>query len=525
MLNTELGACEQFIYELRRSNLIERGQLDQVIDDFLKRNPRAEPNVLADHLVAQSVLTRFQADRVLAGKTQGLVLGPYVLTDSVGQGSMGMVHKALSKNDGRWYAVKVLPRRSMWNVRLARRQVRVFGQFTHASVVPFVDVGTAGGLHYLVWNFVDGESLDRKVEQRGRLDAGTTAAIALQVAVGLNLAHQNGLFHGLIKPSNISVGEDGQVRILDFGIGSLLAENEGESLVDTMSTANTLTSGLDCTSPESIMEPTNRTPAGDQYSLGCTLYYCLSGRYPFADGSAVEKMMAHQFKQAQPLTELAPETPPELVAIVEKLMAKKPEERYGELDEVVQALQPMASGRGLEALAAPVPAKAPPPGATKLSPSKHAVTPTPSTVGVSQRTPMPPLKSSSIPGLTPVKASPPPAPAPTPAQRVPPTRRAPPTPTPPVVAAAPPPAPPSRKPVPPVAKLAPATQPAATAPRGTYGNYLTTTRQDPTEPISAQVAAAEPNDPNRPMLGPVGFLAIGATVAIACYLAAQNLMK
>ena len=76
------------------------------------------------------------------------------------------------------------------------------------------------------------------------------------------------------------IGSDGQASILDFGIGSLLAENEGESLVDTMSTANTLTSGLDCASPESIMEPTNRTPAGDQYSLGCVLYYCLTGPVP-----------------------------------------------------------------------------------------------------------------------------------------------------------------------------------------------------------------------------------------------------
>ena len=73
-----------------------------------------------------------------------------------------------------------------------------------------------------------------------------------------------------------------------------------------MSTANTLTSGLDCASPESIMEPTNRTPAGDQYSLGCVLYYCLTGRYPFPDGTAVEKMMAHQFKQPTPIREVAP---------------------------------------------------------------------------------------------------------------------------------------------------------------------------------------------------------------------------
>jgi serine/threonine-protein kinase len=154
------------------------------------------------------------------------------------------------------------------------------------------------------------------------------------------VAHQNNLFHGLVKPSNIMVGSDNQARILDFGIGSLLVENEGESLVDTMSTANTLTSGLDCASPESIMEPTNRTPAGDQYSLGCVLYYCLTGRVPFPEGSAVEKMMAHQTKEPVAVQEFAPDVPADLAAVVKKLMAKTPEERYSGCDELVEALEP-----------------------------------------------------------------------------------------------------------------------------------------------------------------------------------------
>src|SRR5579871_1831577 len=319
MVTSDLGACEWFVWDLRRSGLIDRGQLDQIVGEFLKRNPRAEAPALAEYLVGQGTLTAFQAERILNGKTQGLVLGPYVLLDAIGAGSMGQVYKASSKNDTTLYAVKVLPRRSMWNVRLARRQVRSFGQFQHAAVVPFMDVGTAGGLHYLVWPLVEGTTVEQLVQQHGKLPPQQAALYALQVAQGLAVSHQNNLFHGLLKPSNILVGSDNQARILDFGIGSLLVENEGESLVDTMSTANTLTSGLDCASPESIMEPTNRTPAGDQYSLGCVLYFCLTGRCPFPEGSAVEKMMAHQFKQPTPLAELAPGTPPALVAVVERL--------------------------------------------------------------------------------------------------------------------------------------------------------------------------------------------------------------
>src|SRR5207249_8245819 len=118
-------------------------------------------------------------------------------------------------------------------------------------------------------------------------------------------------------------------------IGSLLAETEGESLVDTMSTANSVSSGLDCASPESIMDPTNLTPAGDQYSLGCVLYFCLTGRYPFPDGSAVEKMMAHQFKEPDSLRELNPDIPEDLVAVIERLMQKTPENRFVSTAEAI----------------------------------------------------------------------------------------------------------------------------------------------------------------------------------------------
>lgn len=503
MVTTELGACEQFVYELRRSNLIERGQLDQVIEDFLRRHPRAEPNILIEHLVAQRVLTQFQAERILQGKTQGLVLGPYVLTDSVGQGSMGAVYKAVSKNDNRTYAVKVLPRRSMWNVRLARRQVRSFGQFSHPTVVPFVDVGTSGGLHYLVWNFVDGEPLDSVVQRAGRLDAGTTAAVGLQIATGLNVAHQNSLFHGLVKPSNVMVSSGAQIRLLDFGIGSLLAENEGESLVDTMSTSNALTSGLDCASPESIMEPTNRTPAGDQYGLGCVLYYCLTGRYPFPDGSAVEKMMAHQFKEPPPVADLAPNAPADLVAVIEKLMQKKPEDRYHGVDEAVEALTLLANQL-------PGDLRAAQPAAPTVS-DVAVRTPLPSRPSLpSVGTPGPVASGFQagpvvVPSMSGVHA------APMPPQVQVPTRRS-------MRMEAPPPAPalPQSAVRPPTAARAPAAAPAPKSP------LLPPAPAQPQPPPGVIVPSA---DPPKPMLGPIGFLALGATVAVICFLAVSTLLK
>src|SRR5256714_4882314 len=179
MVTTELGACEWFVWDLRRSNLIDRGQLDQIVGEFLQTHPRAEPPALAEYLIGKGILTEFQADRLLQGKTQGFVLGPFTLMDALGAGSMGTVYKAQSKTDNGWYAVKVLPRRSMWNVRIARRKVRLFEQCQHQSVVPFIDVGTSGGMHYLAWPLVEGTTLDKLVEKQGKLGPPQAAQFAL----------------------------------------------------------------------------------------------------------------------------------------------------------------------------------------------------------------------------------------------------------------------------------------------------------------------------------------------------------
>jgi serine/threonine-protein kinase len=522
MVANDLGACEWFVWDLRRSALIDRGQLDQLVSEFLKRNPRAEAPALAEYLVQQGTLTPFQAERILGGKGAGLVLGPYVLLDAIGQGSMGQVFKASSKNDDGLYAVKVLPRRSMWNVRLARRQVRSFGQFSHPAVVPFVDVGTAGGLHYLSWPLADGQTLEAAVQQQGRMPAAQVAEVGAQVAQGMYSAHQNSIFHGLLKPSNVMLGSDGQARILDFGIGSLLVENDGESLVDTMSTANTLTSGLDCTSPESVMDPTNRTPAGDQYSLGCTLYFCLTGRVPFPEGSAVEKMMAHQTKEPPAIKEFAPDCPDGLVAVVSRLMAKKPEERFSGMDEVTEALEPyLPAGAGAAVETPPVSGSAQrlaglprggsavrpgtlPTGGSRPGTSLPPTTPTPTR-------PQPALPGRSVAGQPNPFAAPAAAPRPTPAAASFPQPAAPPRPV------------PGRSTV---QSRAWPTAPAAAQPPAE--EVTLTPAETPQNSHAARMSASWTTgtmpERKKPAFGLIGFIAAALTVAVLVFLAVKLLL-
>ncbi len=170
MAVTNLGPCEWFVWDIRRSHLM---------------SPGGEPPALAQYMVQGRLLTPFQAERLLQGKSQDLVLGPYTLLEAVGTGSMGTVYRAISSKDHKPYAVKVLPRRSMWNARMARRQVTAFEKCKHPAVVPFVDVGTAGAMHYLAWPFVEGASLQSLVQRTGRLEPKQAADYVLQVAEGL----------------------------------------------------------------------------------------------------------------------------------------------------------------------------------------------------------------------------------------------------------------------------------------------------------------------------------------------------
>ena len=138
--------------------------------------------------------------------------------------------------------------------------------------------------------------------------------MAQQIASGLKEYHAHGLFHGLLKPNDILIGTDRRVRILDFGVGFLLTCERGKSLLDTTTNSKAMNRGVDCASPESIIDPLDRTVLGDQYSLGCILYFCLAGQFPFPDTNPVKKMLGHQFEEPTPIRDLVPETAAQLEA-------------------------------------------------------------------------------------------------------------------------------------------------------------------------------------------------------------------
>jgi serine/threonine-protein kinase len=341
-----LGACTPFVSALTEARLLLNGHHASV-EARLKAFPECQPSALAEFLVEKGFLTRFQADAALQGKAKELLLATYTLVDVLGTGSMGTVYRARSTQDDGTYAIKVIPRRNAVSLPAISDKVRAFKTIRHPRVSALLHIGAQGERVYLVWPYLDGgDKLDAVVQRQGQLSPTQAVQIGIQVASGLQAYHEHGLYHGLLKASDILIGADRRVRILDFGVGVLLACERGKSLLDTMTNTRALARGLDCASPESTLNPLDRSPAGDQYSLGCILYFCMAGQYPFPNEQPMQKMMAIQLEASEPIRNLNPHVHPRLAAILDQMMQKKPADRFKSMAEVVEAFRGLSSAKG-----------------------------------------------------------------------------------------------------------------------------------------------------------------------------------
>ncbi|HEY3790167.1 MAG TPA: protein kinase, partial [Urbifossiella sp.] len=284
----------------------------------------------------------------------------YRIIDRLGEGGMGVVYKAEHRMMGRVVALKVLaPHLTVEPEAVDRflKEVSAAGKLSHPNIVISHDAGEAGGLHFLVMEFVEGISLDRLVQRRGPLAPTMASHFARQVALGLQHAFEKGMVHRDIKPQNLMVTRKGQVKILDFGLARLGLDAEGTVVSrNPPATAADLIMGTpDYLSPEQAKNSHTVDIRSDLYSLGCSLYFLLTGRAPFSRATTlIDKLLAHTEEQPEPLAAHRLDVPDGLMLVLAKLMAKRPEDRYATPAEAAAALAPYA--RGIDAT--------PPPAAT-----------------------------------------------------------------------------------------------------------------------------------------------------------------
>jgi formylglycine-generating enzyme required for sulfatase activity/tRNA A-37 threonylcarbamoyl transferase component Bud32 len=336
----------EFLEALRRLDLFEAEKVEELHRELSGQN--VPPRALADRLVERGLLTEYQAKQVLEGYGDELLLGPYVVLDRLGKGGMGTVYKAYHRKLDRIDAVKVV--RDDWleneeAVKRFDREAQAAAKLRHPNIVMVYDAGEVDDLRYMAMEYIDGSDLGRLVKGSGPLPITRACEHVRQVALGLQHIHERGLVHRDIKPSNLLVqnaapGESEEasvVKIVDLGLVRFHSQWTGLRPVP-MTEFGAMMGTPDFLAPEQATDARSVDIRADLYSLGCTFYYLLTAQVPFPGETLAQKIIGHQIDDPVPVELYRPDVPPEVAAVVGKLMAKKPEDRYQTPAEVAEAL-------------------------------------------------------------------------------------------------------------------------------------------------------------------------------------------
>ncbi|HEX7449994.1 MAG TPA: protein kinase [Pirellulales bacterium] len=335
-----------FLETVERSGLVDKSRLAESLSNLERQSGAtavSDSLVVSSHLKQAGLLTDWQSRQLLEGRHAGFFLGKYKLLDHLGTGGMSSVFLAEHEVMRRRVAIKVLPKTRVHDSSyLARfhREARAVAALDHPNIVRAFDVDHEGDIHYLVMEYIEGADLKSLVEREGPLDYRTAADYIRQAADGLGHAHQAGLIHRDMKPANLLVDLKGTVKILDMGlarfsdeIDASLTHDHDERMLGT----------VDFLAPEQALDSHLVDPRADLYSLGCTLYFALTGQPPFPVGTLAQRVIMHQSKEPAAITEKRPDAPPDLVAICRRMMAKSLGGRYQSAAEVAQTLSQWAS--------------------------------------------------------------------------------------------------------------------------------------------------------------------------------------
>ena len=356
-----------FLTAIRKSGLLTPDDYIGAIAEAGIDPATAAPLQIASVLVRKKLLTKFQAMQLLNGRTRGFVLGQYKILDGIRQDRVGMVFAAEDTETNQRVAIKVLPSDRASDPTILKafmHEVRAAAKAHHPSLARVLDIGYWQGTHFVVSEFVAGPSLDKMVMDRGPLAPHAAAQLIAQAAVGLYAAHQLGLVHRDVKPGNLIVMPDRRIKLIDLGLTHML-ENPWARVTKRINTKE-YAEEIAHIAPEHAWgcEVDARS---DVYGLGSTFYFLLTGEVPFP-GLAPEMMAERQIRGVPAPSEIRSEVPREIDAIVRKMGAKDPHERYPSAREVLAAMHPWLPLEQWQALGIALPE---PVAAEKPTPKKR----------------------------------------------------------------------------------------------------------------------------------------------------------
>lgn len=325
------------------SGLLTQEQIDcawHAMVDPLRSGIRSLNNlsddVLSEQLIKLGYLNPWQAEQLRHGRTK-FTLGPYRILDAIGHGGMGYVFKGEHFLLGRIEAIKVLPKTQMdpRSIDAFRREIRAQAQLDHPNLVRLSFADKEGETYFLVTEFIPGSDLRRLVRHHGPLSEQQATLVVSQAAEALAYAHERGLVHRDVKPGNLLVTPEGFTKLTDLGLASFSSDAAPAATGGPRHIVGT----PDFIAPEAITNPGEVRRSCDIYSLGCTLYYAVTGKVPYPGGATRDKLRRHLDEAPLTPVRFTPHLDPALAELIAHMMHKRPEERVGSAAEVVERLR------------------------------------------------------------------------------------------------------------------------------------------------------------------------------------------
>ncbi len=338
---TAVMSSSTFLGIIRENKLVDESKLQECLRSLPQSVQTGDDALpIADALVEHKLLSRFQANLLLQGKSKSLrITSKYRLLDRLGAGGMGLVYLCEHIRMKRLVALKVLPNsqsKEPGNLERFYREAQAVAALKHPNIVQAYDVDTDNGIHYLVMEYIDGINLEKLVSKHGPLAPERAAHYMAQAAGGLQHAVERGLVHRDIKPSNLLIDREGYIKVLDMGLARFF-DTHNDNITEQFDN-NAVIGTADFISPEQALNSHDVDIRADIYSLGCTFYFLLAGKAPFHDANLTQKLLLHQIREPLPIEKFVPGIDPDMVAVVSKMMAKKPDDRYQTPGDVVEAL-------------------------------------------------------------------------------------------------------------------------------------------------------------------------------------------